>query len=156
MAMMVATAGEQDRRTMGRHRRWSGKLRMTARVPIGGPARRSGERQRQSFAPPTLVPAPGSVSRLDVERLGLRVYRCASSARIGSWDLRQGARVLLSRRAPEPGDLVAVATRSALRLSEFEAEARVPEGRIIGVVEGVISEPTAVRSRPRRHAGSDC
>lgn len=130
MAMaMVASGRGEDRRFMGRHRRWSGRVRVAPKAPL-------------AQARATLVPAPASAARQDLERLGLRIYRCAAPARLGGWELRQGADVLLSARSPEPGDLVAVATRSSLQLVVF-SDGPQPEGRRIGVVEGVISEGQA-------------
>lgn len=96
---------------------------------------------RFGWGVPTLVPAPASVPGLDETREGITVYRCAAGGRLGGWIIRSGARVLLSRRLPEAGDLVAVATRRSVRLSLVrESSEEVEEGRIIGVVEGIIAE----------------
>lgn len=96
---------------------------------------------RFGWGMPTLVPAPASVPGLDESREGITVYRCAAGGRLGGWIIRSGARVLLARRLPEAGDLVAVATRRSVRLTLVrDPSATVEEGRIIGVVEGIIGE----------------
>ncbi|WP_373049266.1 hypothetical protein [Vulgatibacter sp.] len=97
---------------------------------------------------PLLVPATGAVPGVDEERQGLAVYRVQSAGRIDGRLVREGARVVLSRRRAERGELVAVVDRRSIRLCVEGGAglAGVPEdGRILGVVEAVIADGASRR-----------
>lgn len=91
---------------------------------------------------PTVVPAPGSLPGIDEGHAGISVYRTVAAGRVADRHVAFGSRVLVSRRAPERGEWLLVATRGSLRLAVADS-ARRPEGwetaRIVGVVEGVVS-----------------
>lgn len=120
--------------------------KLERRLPVGAGART--EIFPAPATKPTIAPAPGSVPTVDEGQTGLRVYRVCASGELGGWTLAAGSSVLLSRRTPEPGDLIAVATRRSIHLALADGRSRGREGRVIGVVEGVIhSRGTTARRR---------
>lgn len=101
-----------------------------------------------SAGSPQLTPAPGSVAGLDEARSGITVYRALTAGVIGGRAVAEGARILVGRRAIEPGDLVVVASRRSIKIAAADRRGRVElplGGRIVGVVEGVIAEGGAER-----------
>lgn len=119
---------------------WLGRGRETLGRKRSDPAVPQGLR-----GAPRLVPAPGGISWFDEGREGISLFRTATAGRVGTKWIHEGALVLVARRDPQEGELLVIARRDSLRLSEVPP-GHDGEGRIIGVVEGIIS----AKEKPRR------
>lgn len=92
---------------------------------------------------PRLEPAPGAVPGIDAGRSGISVYRALQNGVVGDRRIRGGARILVSKRAGQEGDLALVSVRGALRLAALDekgAPISLAEARVLGVVEGIVAE----------------
>lgn len=90
---------------------------------------------------PLLAPAAGALENFDEVREGVALYRVIAAGRIEGRAVEEGAVVVVARRPPERGAVVAIADGRAVRLCVAGAGAPwgVPaEARVLGVVEAIV------------------
>ncbi len=104
------------------------------RRPLSVPAGLAAEEPEAPTGPVHLVPAPGAVPGLDEAKAGVFVFRTVAPGTVLGRAVPAGARVLLSRRTPEPGDAYVVRSKDGLCVAPPAAG-----DHVLGVVEAVIA-----------------